>query len=112
MSQHQVGITGEELAARYLEGLGYRVLTRRFRAGHQEIDLIVQKHGRLCFVEVKYRPDGRLGSGMVAINAGKRKHMRAAILEYLKQNPRPYQVGYLEITRAGILFYPDVLWRD
>lgn len=112
MSQHEIGLIGEELAANYLRDQGYRIVTRRFRAKHQEIDLVAEKHGRLCFVEVKYRPDSRLGTGLVAINAVKRDRMRAAIRAYLSKNPRPYQVGYLEITRAGILFDPDVLKGD
>jgi putative endonuclease len=47
------GRKGEELAVRYLEGLGCTVLARNYRAGRGEIDVIIRLDERIGFVEVK-----------------------------------------------------------
>lgn len=109
MNQYQQGLLGEELALAYLKKKGYSIVQTRYRARHGEIDLIARDGKMLCFVEVKYRPDGRLGAGLGSITASKMIKMRMAIREYLEKAPEVYRLGCLEITRAGILFYDDVL---
>lgn len=51
------GAAGEELAARYLAGLGYRIIDRNVRVGHCEIDLIARDGEELVFAEVRARRD-------------------------------------------------------
>lgn len=59
MSTRQRGDVGEDIAVRYLEKKGYRILERnfvhRFRGSPQtaEIDIIAQKGKKISFVEVK-----------------------------------------------------------
>jgi putative endonuclease len=48
-----LGREGEEAACRYLEGQGYEVVARNFRAGPGEIDIIASRGDNLAFVEVK-----------------------------------------------------------
>lgn len=48
-----VGQIGEELAARFLEGKGYRVIARNYRKPWGEIDIIASLGHSLRFVEVK-----------------------------------------------------------
>lgn len=50
------GLVGEWVAATYLIVQGYRILERRYRTRHGEIDLIVRRGGTIAFVEVKVRP--------------------------------------------------------
>jgi putative endonuclease len=50
-----LGRLGEELAAGYLQGLGFRVLERNVRTGRGEIDLVAFDGHTLAFVEVKTR---------------------------------------------------------
>lgn len=47
------GRAGEERAARFLEGLGMRVLARNLRTRRGEIDLVVLDGDTVVFVEVK-----------------------------------------------------------
>ena len=48
--------TGEEAAARHLAALGYRVLERNLRVGHDEADVLaLTPHGAVAVVEVKAR---------------------------------------------------------
>ena len=109
MTQHQSGLTGERLALDYLEHNGWVVLQERYRCRHGEIDLIARDKTGLCFIEVKYRPEGRLGAGLASITPDKKRHLLFAVRDYLKTHPQPYRIGCLEITRAGVLFYEDIL---
>lgn len=49
------GNEGENLAAAFLEKMGYQIVQRNYRYKHAEIDLIVTKDNWLIFVEVKTR---------------------------------------------------------
>ena len=51
----RTGISAETRAAAYLMAKGYRILAKRFRTPHGEIDLVVRKRNLLAFVEVKAR---------------------------------------------------------
>lgn len=50
-----MGDRGENLAARYLRNLGYRIIVRNFRCEAGEIDIIAREGTTLVFVEVKTR---------------------------------------------------------
>jgi putative endonuclease len=51
----RAGLSAENRAAAYLMAKGYRILARRFRTPHGEIDLVARRRGLLAFVEVKAR---------------------------------------------------------
>ena len=52
-SSDQLGLLGEEAAARFLQAAGHRILERNFTCPLGEIDLITFHEGTLIFVEVK-----------------------------------------------------------
>ena len=112
MSQYDLGLEGERLAEVYLKERGFAIRQRRLRTRGGEIDLIASRHGILYFIEVKYRPDGRLGSGLISISPRKKQLLINAAGEYLARTPRPWRLAYLEITRAGIRFREDVLHEN
>lgn len=112
MSQYSLGLQGEKLAEAYLAERGYRILERRYKTRHGEIDLVAVKNRVLCFVEVKYRPGSRLGGGLEAIGAAKQMRLRSAARAYLMDHPAQWQLAYLEVTRAGILFREDILHEN
>lgn len=112
MTGHQTGLLGELLAAEYLSRQGLRILKTRFRTVHGEIDIIARDRDVLCFIEVKYRPEGRLGSGLDSITRDKRIKLKNAVRVYLSAKPAPYRIGCLEITRAGVLYFPDILHEN
>lgn len=49
------GILGETLAANMLQEKGFRILSRNYRKGRTEIDIIAASRELLVFVEVKTR---------------------------------------------------------
>ncbi len=50
-----VGGAAEELASKYLQGLGYNILARNLRTKFYEIDIVAQDCQTLVLIEVKFR---------------------------------------------------------
>jgi putative endonuclease len=51
----ETGLSAESRAAAYLMAKGYRILAKRFRTPHGEIDLVAKRRNLVAFVEVKAR---------------------------------------------------------
>jgi putative endonuclease len=51
----RTGLSAETRAAAYLMAKGYRILAKRFRTPHGEIDLVARRRNVIVFVEVKAR---------------------------------------------------------
>ena len=51
----RTGISAESRAAAFLMAKGYRVLAKRFRTPHGEIDIVARRRNLIAFVEVKAR---------------------------------------------------------
>lgn len=66
------GEIGERIAERWLRREGWRILNRRFRNGHRDIDLVAERNGTVAFVEVKARRDARFGGPIEAVHWRKR----------------------------------------
>lgn len=50
-------------------------MQRRFRNGHRDIDLVVERDGTIAFVEVKARKGAEFGGPVEAVNWRKRKEL-------------------------------------
>ena len=111
MTGYEKGLEGETLAREYLKMLGMQILSTRYRANGGEIDIIASSRGKLRFVEVKFRPQGRLGSGLASVDDDKRKRVYRAAKAYMKQNKTGagWQFDIIEISRAGIYFVEDAM---
>jgi putative endonuclease len=77
----------EDLAARFLEEAGLRVLARNWRAGRNEVDLVALEGETLVFVEVKGRRGDSHGSPGDAVHPRKQARILAAALAYLAAHP-------------------------
>ena len=86
-SKNDLGRWGEQLAARYLERRGHRVVEANARTRDGEIDLITVDHGTLVFVEVKLRHPGRLGPAVEAITPAKQRRLRELSARYAADHP-------------------------
>ena len=51
----RTGISAESRAAAFLMAKGYRILAKRYRTPHGEIDLVARHRNLIAFVEVKAR---------------------------------------------------------
>ena len=98
MSTHTTGARYEELAARFLEQRGCRILERNFRCRTGEIDLIVREPdtGCLCFVEVKYRRDLACGSPGAAVDRRKQQKILSTAQYYLLTH------GYYDLETSPV----------
>lgn len=95
------GFSGEEMAANFLVARGFRILARNWNHRLGEIDLIVERDGRIRFVEVKMRRSLSCGYPEASITGKKLRHLARVIECWLeKQYPIPttYQVDAISIT--------------
>lgn len=72
------GDEGEELVARWLEGQGFRILTRNLRLGMLEVDIVAREGSMVALVEVRTRSKGALTSGFSSVGASKVLRLRRA----------------------------------
>ncbi len=77
------------MAARYLEGAGWEVLTRNYRDGPREVDLIIRKGDTVAFVEVKTRSPSDHGHPFEAISRRKQEEVARAARRWLRECPGP-----------------------
>jgi len=79
-----LGKRGENIACRYLEGMGHTVLERNFRSGHLEIDIISYDPEGIHFVEVKTRRLSIQAPPQENVNHIKQARIAKAALKFLK----------------------------
>jgi len=100
-----LGWTGEDLAARYLESTGCRILDRNWRGGgpnSEELDLVAEESGEVVFVEVKTRRSRDFGHPEEAVTAGKRERLRRAARRYLLAKGRDGADFRIDVIAIGI----------
>jgi putative endonuclease len=101
---NETGRTGENLAARWLERNGMRLLHRNWRQGRNEIDLIVRDGQTIAFVEVKTRRLGPGGPPAAAVNAAKRRRLARAAAGWIATHPGEgleFRFDIVEVTLAA-----------
>ena len=82
------GELGERIAERWLRRRGWRVIQRRFRSGHRDIDLVVERDGTVAFVEVKARKGADFGGPVQAVNYRKRKQLERSAMVWIDRHGR------------------------
>lgn len=96
--RQELGLLGERHAERWLVARGWRVLARRFRSGHRDLDLVVERSGTVAFVEVKARRSRRWGHPVEAVDWRKQREL-----------VRSAQVWIARHGRAGTAYRFDVI---
>lgn len=87
MNKRQLGTTYEQHAKHYLEAHGYEILQMNYRCNQGEIDVIGMQGEYLCFIEVKYRRNGRLGNPLEAVTPAKQRKILQVARYYLYTHP-------------------------
>jgi len=79
------GQFGEDLAASFLSGKGYKIIERNFRTRVGEIDIVCRRGDKIIFVEVKTRSGEMFGAPEEAITARKKQKLAMMAQQYLQQ---------------------------
>lgn len=81
--RHEIGKLGEDLACKYLQTKGYKIIERNFEARQGEIDIIAKDQEELVFIEVKTRSNIAYGKPAEAVNEIKQNHLIKTIEYYI-----------------------------
>jgi putative endonuclease len=85
--RQELGRRGEDLAANLLRGAGYRILSRNWRTGRYEIDLVASRDGEVVFIEVKTRRPGAQRASE-SVTTAQRQNIARAAAAWMRANPR------------------------
>lgn len=88
-ANQEFGELGERIAERWLRQHGWRVVQRRFRNGHRDIDLVVEREGTVAFVEVKARRGSDFGDPVEAVNWSKQRELARSASVWIDRHGRP-----------------------
>jgi putative endonuclease len=98
-----LGDRGEQLAVEHLERAGWMVLSRNFRIGHREVDLVARRGEVVAFVEVKTRAGLGFGHPLEAITAKKRREIQTVAQVWVERHGRPGDVYRYDAIAVLIL---------
>lgn len=82
INRRSVGSGKEQEAVNYLRERGYTIIAQNFYSAAGEIDIIAENDGYLCFIEVKYRTSGAMGSPQEAVDLRKMRRISRAAEYY------------------------------
>ena len=82
---YQTGKIAEDLACKYLNQQGLRLLTRNYRTPGGEIDLIMQDGETIVFIEVRSRKNNKTMHVVESINTEKCARIIRASQQYLQR---------------------------
>jgi|SRR3989344_7306389 len=116
MDNTKTGSLGEDLAAKYLGKLGYKILERNFRIRGGEIDIVAKDKDYLVFVEVKARYSHEYGLPADSITPWKIKALLKTALFYIqkiKWGDKGYRMDLVSLDFTKNLAEPEIeLTRD
>ncbi|MCX5833097.1 MAG: YraN family protein [Deltaproteobacteria bacterium] len=101
----RTGKEGEEIAARYLEKEGYRIIERNYRCVFGEMDIIARDGGAYVFVEVKSRRSERFGDPKLAVDYRKQRKMSMVAMCYLKEKRLLESPSRFDVV--AVRFFPE-----
>ena len=99
----EVGRYGEELAARYLEERGLRIVQRNWRCRAGELDIIAVDGDCLVVCEVKTRRSAAFGPPQAAVTSTKLARLRRLTAMWLAQQSESWpsiRLDVIAITRG------------
>jgi putative endonuclease len=83
MERLEYGALGEDMAASYVEDLGWRIIGRNVRVGTGELDITAFDGDELVIVEVRARKIGRLTPAEMTVGPRKIKRLIRAARKYV-----------------------------
>lgn len=86
MYKKNLGNYGEDIAIKYLEESGYKILDRNFITKKGEIDIIAYYRNEYIFIEVKTRSSNKYGRPIEAVNKIKEHNIIESSKYYIYKN--------------------------
>jgi len=96
-----LGEEGERIAAAWLAQRGWRILDRRFRSGHRDLDLVAERSGVGGLVEVKTRRGKEFGHPVEAVNWRKQRELTRSAAVWVARHGGGEQVFRFDVV--GVL---------
>jgi putative endonuclease len=106
LAAFRTGLSAEGRAAAFLMLKGYRILAKRFRTPHGEIDIVARRRNLVAFVEVKARAS--LDEAAYAITARQQRRIIEAAKAWLMAHP---EHADFELRFDAVLIAPRRLPR-
>ncbi len=104
MKPRRAGQRWEKTAESFLNKRGLKTLKRNYRCRLGEIDLVMEHDGTLVFVEVRFRKNGRHGSGAETVDCRKQWKIARAAALFLGQHPeyaaRPGRFDVISVSKV------------
>jgi putative endonuclease len=101
-----LGIRGERIAEEWLVNKGWHVVERRFRSGHRDIDLIMERFGEegrlIAFVEVKTRVSSDYGGPLGAVHWRKQREMARSAKDWMSRHRGPPAIFRFDVV--GVVY--------
>ncbi|MBL7831123.1 MAG: YraN family protein [Saprospiraceae bacterium] len=95
MADHNnIGKKGEEIAKKYLEAHGYKILETNWRFSRAEVDLIAMDKEIMVFVEVKTRSYDSFGKPEEFVSRAKEKMLMDAASVYTNQVNHDWEIRF------------------
>lgn len=97
------GHAGEDRAAQHLSDHGYRILARNWRCSQGEIDIVAERAGVICIVEVKTRTSLSFGHPFDAVDERKRERLWRLGYAWCRDNAELARNSVLRVDVVGIV---------
>jgi len=99
-SHLEVGKMGEDIARRFLEKQGHKIIEQNYRTKYAEIDLVAKKGNDLVFIEVRTKIGENFGTPEETINYDKKRKLLRNALAYVsrKKWKGPYRIDAICIV--------------
>lgn len=110
MNTRKIGVTGEDMAVRYLKKHGYKIIERNFAAPHGEIDVVAKDGDYVAFIEVKRRLSVKFGFPREAVTSQKQQTIALCAKYWLVKNKLygvPVRFDVVDILDTDITLIKD-----
>jgi len=87
VDRSRLGSEAEGQCVAWLERAGYRICERNWLVREGELDIVAERDGYLCFVEVRMRTSAVFGDPSLTVTREKQRRVVRAALRYLQRKP-------------------------
>jgi putative endonuclease len=104
LAKDVLGADGEQAAADYLTGRGYRILDRNWRCAGGELDIVAVERHVFVVCEVKTRSGTGYGTPLEAVGRDKQRRLRRLAVAWLSAHGVRFEqvrIDVVGLTRTG-----------